>query len=264
MKLKKSLGQNLLVDKNILKKIISITSLKNKKIIEIGAGTGNLTKEILKSMPRKLICIEKDKMFVKNLKIHFKNEKKFYIVNGDILKINLGKLISNETVIVGNLPYNISTQILVKFIRFEPWPPKFKKLIFMFQKEVGEKIIASLGSKYYSRLSILTKSRLKIINYFYVSKNCFFPKPKVDSIVIEFQPILRKDINFKSINSLEYITNTFFSNKRKMINKTFKKLKINDHKFLKDYNIDLSLRPEKLSEKLYFKITEYYEKTLAK
>ena len=122
----------------------------------------------------------------------------------------------------------------------------------MFQKEVGEKIIASLGSKNYSRLSILTKSRLKILNYFYVSKNCFFPKPKVDSIVIEFQPILRKDINFKSINSLEYITNTFFSNKRKMINKTFKKLKINDHKFLKDYNIDLSLRPEKLSEKIIF------------
>ena len=101
-------------------------------------------------------------MFVKNLKIHFKNEKIFYVVNGDILKINLGKLISDETIIVGNLPYNISTQILVKFIRFEPWPPKFKKLIFMFQKEVGEKIIASLGSKNYSRLSILTKSRLKI------------------------------------------------------------------------------------------------------
>ena len=79
MKLKKSLGQNLLVDKNILKKIISLTSLKNKKVIEIGSGTGNLTKEIIKSMPKKLICIEKDKMFVKNLKIHFKNEKNFIL-----------------------------------------------------------------------------------------------------------------------------------------------------------------------------------------
>ena len=103
----------------------------------------------------------------------------------------------------------------------------------MFQKEVGEKIIANLGDKNYSRLSIITKFRFKVLNYFYVSKNCFFPKPKVDSIVIEFQPIIRNDINFKSIKSLEFITNIFFSNKRKMINKTFKKLKIDNDEFLK-------------------------------
>ena len=130
----------------------------------------------------------------------------------------------------------------------------------MFQKEVGEKIIANFGSKKYSRLSIVAKFRLKVLSYFYVSKNCFFPKPKVDSIVIEFVPITRKNINFKSIKSLEGITNAFFSNKRKMINKTFKKLKIDHVKFLKNHNINLSLRPENLSEHLYYKITEYYEK----
>ena len=130
----------------------------------------------------------------------------------------------------------------------------------MFQKEVGEKIIASLGSKNYSRLSIITKSRFKILKFFYVSKNCFFPEPKIDSMVIEFQPILRKDTNFKSIRSLEYITNVFFSNKRKMINKTFKKLRIYNDEFLKNQNINLTLRPEKLSEELFYKITEYYEK----
>ena len=150
------------------------------------------------------------------------------------MKLNLKKIITDDSIILGNLPYNISTQILIKFIKLNPWPPKFKRLIFMFQKEVGEKIIACLGSKNYSRLSIITKSRLKILNYFYVSRNCFFPKPKVDSIVIEFKPIIRKDINFKSINSLEYITNVFFSNKRKMINKTFKKLKIDNYKFIKN------------------------------
>ena len=130
----------------------------------------------------------------------------------------------------------------------------------MFQKEVGEKIIANLGSRNYSRLSIITKFRLKVLNYFYVSKNCFFPKPKVDSIVIEFQPIVRKDITIKSIKSLEYITNIFFSNKRKMINKTFKKLKIDKDALIKNQNLDLTLRPEKLSESLFFKITELYEK----
>jgi len=131
----------------------------------------------------------------------------------------------------------------------------------MFQKEVGEKIIAKMGSSNYSRLSIITKSRLKVLNFFYVSKNCFLPKPKVDSIVIEFQPVKRKDINFKSIKSLEYITNVFFSNKRKMINKTFKKLKIVNNKFIQNEKIDLTLRPERLSESLFYKITEFYEKS---
>ncbi len=260
MKLKKSLGQNLLIDRNISIKILSLTSIKNKEVIEIGAGTGNLSKEIIKFNPKKLICIEKDKIFAKDLKITLKCENNISVINADILKLSLKKLIKNDTIVIGNLPYNISTQILIKFLRFNPWPPKFKKLIFMFQKEVGEKIIASLGSKNYSRLSIITKSRFKILKFFYVSKNCFFPKPKIDSMVIEFQPILRKDTNFKSIRSLEYITNVFFSNKRKMINKTFKKLRIYNDEFLKNQNINLTLRPEKLSEELFYKITEYYEK----
>ena len=264
MKFKKSLGQNLLIDKNILKKILSLTSFKNKNVIEVGAGTGNLSVEILKLYPKKLICIEKDKNFAKNLKTLFKNKKNLLVLNGDILKLNLKRLISKETIIVGNLPYNISTQILIKFIRFNPWPPKFKRLIFMFQKEVGEKIIARMGSSNYSRLSIITKSRLQIINFFNVSKNCFLPKPKVDSTVIEFQPVKRKDVNFKSIKSLEYITNIFFSNKRKMINKSFKKLNIENNKFIQNEKIDLTLRPEKVSESLFYKITEFYEKSRVK
>ena len=134
----------------------------------------------------------------------------------------------------------------------------------MFQKEVGEKIIARMGSSNYSRLSIITKSRLKILNFFTYQKIVFLPKPKVDSIVIEFQPVKRKEVNFKSIKSLEYITNIFFSNKRKMINKTFKKLKIENNKFIQNENIDLTLRPEKLSESLFYKITEFYEKKLIK
>ncbi len=259
MRFKKSLGQNLLIDKNIIKKILSLVSLKNKEVVEIGAGTGNLTLKILNSMPNKLICIEKDKKFVQHLRDIFKNNKNLFVIHEDILKLNLKKIISDETIVFGNLPYNISTQILIKFIRFNPWPPKFKKLVFMFQKEVGEKIIASLGEKNYSRLSIITKSRFKILNFFYVSKNCFFPKPKVDSIVIEFQPIVRKDVNFKSIQSLEFVTNIFFSSKRKMINKAFKKLNIVDKKFFIKHNINLSLRAENLSEKLYYKIAEYYE-----
>ncbi len=260
MKFKKSLGQNLLIDKNILKKIISNTSINNKNVLEIGPGTGNLTEEILKLKPKKIICIEKDTNFVNNLKKKFILNRNFTILNEDILKIDLKNIVLKNSIIIGNLPYNISSQILIRFIRFNPWPPKFTKLVFMFQKEVGEKIIANMGSSNYSRISIITNSRFRILRYFYVSKNSFFPKPKVDSMVIEFKPIVRKSLNLKSIKTLEFITNTFFSNRRKMINKTFKKLKINDENLLKDQKINLSLRPEKLTLEQYIKISEFYEK----
>ncbi len=260
MKFKKSLGQNLLIDKNILRKIVSVTSLNKKNVLEIGSGTGNLSNEILKCNPKKLICIEKDKNFSINLKEKFKAKKNFTIINDDILKINLKRILLKDMIIVGNLPYNISSQILIKFIRVYPWPPKFSKLILMFQKEMGEKIIAKIGNSDYSRISIITNSRFKILRYFYVSKSSFFPKPKVDSIVIEFEPIIKKTLKLKSIKTLEFITNTFFSNRRKMVNKVFKKLKIDDKDFIKSQKIDLSLRPEKLTIEQYFKISEYYEK----
>ncbi len=260
LKFKKSLGQNLLIDKNIINKILSLSTVYKKNIVEIGPGTGNLTSEIIKKKPLKLILIEKDEKFIKILKENYEKKNNIKYVNKDILKINLEKLISKNQIVFGNLPYNISSQILVKFIKMQEWPPNYDRLIFMFQKEVGEKIIAKFKSKNYSRLSILTNSRLKILKYFYVSKNCFFPRPKVESMVIEFIPIVRKDIEFKSIDTLEYITNILFSNKRKMINKAFKKLKIDESVVQNDLNIDLRLRPENLAEAQYIKIANYYEK----
>ena len=116
------------------------------------------------------------------------------------MNIDLNRIIQKDSIIFGNLPYNISSQILVKFLKLKNWPPKFNKIIFMFQREVGEKIIANVNSKNYSRLSIITKSRLKVLNYFYVSKNSFFPRPKVDSMVIEFEPIKAKNLILKSLD----------------------------------------------------------------
>ena len=261
MFLKKSLGQNLLIDKNIIKKILSLTNIKDKNVIEIGPGTGNLTYEILKLNPKNLLCIEKDKKLSEQLKLNLINKNNIKIKNEDILSLNLNGFIKKNTVVLGNLPYNISTQILIKFLKLNPWSSKLNKIIFMFQKEVGEKIIANFGNKNYSRLSIITRSRLKVENYFYVSKNSFYPKPKIDSIVIAFNPIFKNNLNLKSLDSLEYITRVFFSNKRKMINKNFKKLKINHDKFIKNNKIDLKLRPEQVNEKIYYKIAEYLEKT---
>jgi 16S rRNA (adenine1518-N6/adenine1519-N6)-dimethyltransferase len=257
---KKSLGQNFLIDKNVIKKIVSLTDNKNKNIIEIGPGTGNLTNEIVNCEPKKLILIEKDENLTKFLNEKYKKEKKIEILNDDILKIKLENKINKNTIVYGNLPYNISTQILVKFIKLKLWPPKFDKLIFMFQKEVAERILAKYNTSKYGRLKIITNWKLKVSDSFQVSKNCFFPKPKVDSTVLVFEPITNKNYKIKDINNLEKVTQVFFSKKRKMINKGFLELFDNSSNFITKFNLNLSLRPNQLKEDHYYKITEFYEK----
>ena len=134
---KKSLGQNFLIDKNIIKKIINLVEIKNKNIIEIGPGKGALTEEILKKKPKSLTVIEKDTHLASELRKNYSNLKNTKVINADILKFNIEKIDNDQTIIFGNLPYNISSQILVKILKFKKWPPKFSNLILMFQKELG-------------------------------------------------------------------------------------------------------------------------------
>lgn len=262
IKPKKSLGQNFLYDKNIINKIISQEKIKNYNIIEIGPGTGNLTHEIVKHNPKSLTLIEKDERMCEILNKKLILKKKIRIINKDILSFNLEKILKKNTIIFGNLPYNISTQILVKLIKFNQWPPSYRKLIFMFQKEVAEKILAKSNTSKYGRITIISNWRLKVLNHFNISRNCFFPKPKVDSTLIVFEPIINKYYKIKDISNLEKITQIFFSNKRKMINKSFKKLfgKSEIHK--KKLKTNLTYRPSILKEEDYFKIAEYYEKNI--
>ena len=261
LELKKSLGQNLLVDKNIINKISSLDSIKNKIVFEIGPGTGNLTESILKKNPKKILLIEKDKRFCEILSKKFSLRENHNIFNEDILKFNFN-LDPNGEVIFGNLPYNISTQILAKFIKFDKWPPSFKKIIFMFQKEVADRILAKPNTKDYGRITVLSNFRLDVINDFKISKKCFFPIPNVDSKVIVFKPKLRIDYKIKNIETLEKITQIIFSGKRKMINKAFSKL-FKDYKEASEFlNIDLKKRPSELLCEDYYKITEHYEKSI--
>ena len=257
--LKKSLGQHFLIDKNIIKKIINLVNINRKNVVEIGPGNGALTDEIIKKKPKELILIEKDYKLVEKLKLKYSKDKSIKIYQADILKIDIEKKIQKNSIIFGNLPYNISSQILVKFLKFKKWPPKFNDIIFMFQKELGDKIIGHYPSKNYGRLSILTNFNLNILNKFDISPNCFFPKPKIYSTIIHFFPKKNRLFKIMNINNLEKITNIIFSNKRKMINKNLKKLlpvqKINK---IKDLNINL--RPEKIKPEVYYKITELYEK----
>jgi len=255
---KKSLGQNFLIDLNIVKKILNQVSIKNKNIIEIGPGNGALTEEIIKRKPKSLILIEKDKKLAKKLSIRFKKQKFITIFNSDILEFNLEEKVRSNVVIFGNLPYNISSQILVKILKFKKWPPNFSNLILMFQKELSDKIIGHFKSKNYGRLSILTNLRLKLLNKFLVSNNCFFPKPKVTSCVLHFEPKIDLKIKIKNINNLEKVTNRLFSNKRKMIKKNLEKL-IGKKKIKYIKGINLNSRPSELEPKIYYKITELFE-----
>ena len=256
---KKSLGQNFLIEKNIVRKILSLTSFKGKNIIEIGPGKGALTDEIIKMKPKLLILIEKDEALTNYLNSKYSLEKTVKIYNTDILNFNFEKINKDKIIIIGNLPYNISSQILIKILRYKKITTKFEDLIFMFQKELGEKIIGKFPSKNYGRLSIITNFRLRVIKKFLVSANCFFPKPKVTSMVIHFKTLKKNLFNINNISNLEKITNILFSNKRKMINKRISHI-LDNRKIKKLPNLNLKLRPEKISPEIFYKITELYEK----
>ena len=260
---KKSLGQNFLIDKNIINKIIEIGNInKNKTVIEIGAGYGNLTEAILSMNPKKILAIEKDKKLSLLLIKKFENIKNIKVINEDILDIIKNRNLNNNSLIFGNLPYNISTQILAHLVTLNKWPPWYNHLIFMFQKEVADRIIAKPNTKEFSRLSVLSNWRLDIKKHFNVSNNCFFPKPNVNSTILSFKPKKNNFFHLKNPKNLEKITQILFSNRRKMINKNLKKLFKSKLFLLNDLNIDLKKRPEELNNEIFYRITAQYEKLL--
>ena len=255
---KKSLGQNFLVDQNILNKIIELGEIKNDDIIlEVGPGTGMLTEKILEKKPKKITVVEKDKRLAEILKKKFNTN--IQIINEDILNYSQTDYLKEKIIIFGNLPYNISTQILINWIRINDLNSFCKRFILMFQKEVADRIIAKKNSKEFGRLSVLCNWRLKIKKHFNVSKNCFFPKPKVNSTILSFEPKLDNKFNIKNPKNLENVTRILFSNRRKMINKNFLKLFKGDKSIAKKLDLDLTQRPGELSNEMFYKITSLYE-----
>ena len=260
IKPKKSLGQNFLIDENILKKIVSIKKVKNKSVLEIGPGTGNLTTHILKNNPEKLFVIEKDKNLAIFLKKKFK--EKIIIMNEDVLKINEKKIHKEKLIVFGNLPYYISTEILAKWIlNLNDRNFWFDTLILMFQKEVAERIISNFNSSKYGRLSILANWKLDIEKICDIKSSSFFPKPKVDSTLLLFKP-KKFFFNFKNPKNLEKITRVFFNQRRKKLKTPFYILFKNNIEILNSLKIDLNLRPHNLNKDVYYKLTQEYEKSM--
>ena len=252
---KKSLGQNFLIDKNIINKIIYASEINSDdEILEVGPGTGNLTEFIISKSPKKIHVIEKDE----NLAIEL--EKKYLgkinIIKKDVLKIPFEFYTKKKFLILGNLPYNISTKILSNWCLNNKL--SVSKMILMFQKEVAERILAQVNSREYSRITILSKWKFNIKKVTDVKPNSFFPKPKVHSTILEFLP--KKQIyKIKDPKNLEKVTKVFFSQRRKMVKKPINILFKNYRFDYKKFNINPSDRPQNIDINKFLKIVSEYE-----
>ena len=230
--IKKSWGQNFLVDNNTINKIINIIEPNEKdNILEIGPGHGALTKELL-HLSNNLYAIEIDPLLCKNLKKKFIN---LNIINADILKWEDDKIKYNK--IVGNIPYNISSQIIFKFLT-----KKWDTMILMVQKELANRIISNEGSKEYGRISVMVQNFCEVEYAFDISKNVFHPKPKVDSGILKFKRI-NTSIN---IQKFSLFVKEAFKQRRKKLKNNLKN--ICDYKLIEEY---AEKRPEEISPKTY-------------
>ena len=236
---KKSLGQNFLLDLNLRKKIVSNINIKNKNIIEIGSGTGLLTNEIIKQNPKKLILLEKDNSLYEKLKIKYLDYKSIEIKNIDVLKDNL--TFKNNFNLIANLPYNISTKLIIKLlIKYK----NFKEMVFLVQKEVSDKFkYQLLNKKNKYSLFLETVSNYQVLHN--ISNKVFYPKPKVNSTLIKITP---KNIAIDK-EKLWIFSNKIFMNKRKKINNKFNRInnQIIDKKILEK-------RPEDLNKSEYLEL----------
>ena len=254
---KKNLGQNFLVDKKVIDFITKVGELKkNDFVLEVGPGNGALTEGILKEKPKTLTVIEKDTRLINVLEEKFGS--KIIIINEDMMKFSFDNYLIKNSIIFGNLPYNISTQMLVRWIKITNLNIFCKKFILMFQKEVADRIIAEVNSKNYGRLSILSNWKMEIKKVLDIEPESFFPKPKVRSSLLTLIP-KKKFFQLNDQKNLEHITNIFFSQKRKMIKKPLKFLFNNIDKISKELSLDLTLRPQNLDRDTYYKICKYYE-----
>ena len=256
IKAKKSLGQNFLIDKIILEKITNLVAIENKNIIEIGPGTGNLTNLILNKKPKKFLVVEKDNDLATNLKDKFND--KLIVLKDDILKIDETSLMNEKATVFGNLPYNISTEILSKWVINLNNTFWFDYLILMFQKEVADRITAKFNTNEYGRLSILSNWKLNIKKICDVKPASFYPKPKIDSSILHFTP-KKKFLNLKNVKNLELVTRIFFNHRRKMLKKPYNQLFNGNKEILKRLNIDLNLRPQNLNFQTYYNLAKEYE-----
>tara|TARA_Y100000590_G_scaffold297290_1_gene334983 strand:+ start:286 stop:1134 length:849 start_codon:yes stop_codon:yes gene_type:complete len=261
---KKSLGQNFILDENITDKIVRLSNIKNKIIVEIGPGPGCLTRSLVKAGAKKIIAVEKDSKCIdiinyqKNIFLN-----KIVMIKGDFLKENIFKKILKEidknkkkVVVISNLPYKTAVPILVKILENRNF---FQELILMFQKEVADRILAKKNTKSYGRISIFSQWLCKIEKKLNLTPNYFFPKPKVDSTILKFT-FKKKIKEVKNEKLLIKLIKICFNQRRKTIKNNLKRINLFSNEFLIDCKINPNKRAEELDFTDFVKLSNYLNK----
>ena len=215
---KKSLGQNFLLDLNLTSKIARYAgNLEQSDVLEIGPGPGGLTRSLLNEGARKVVAIEKDTRCIAALEeVQTRFTGKLKIVEGDALSTEVRQYLTHPVQIIANLPYNIGTELLVRWLNSTTWPSFWQSMTLMFQKEVANRIVASPGSKAYGRLSVMAQWRCNTKIAFNIPATAFTPPPKVESSIVHFEAL--KEPRFPAeVNRLEFVVSKAFNQRRKML-----------------------------------------------
>jgi len=218
LRAKKSLGQNFLLDLNLTSKIARYAgNLDQFDILEIGPGPGGLTRSLLNEGARKVVAIEKDNRCIKALaEIQATFPGRLKLLQGDALSTNASEHLADPVRIIANLPYNIGTELLVRWLTSKTWPSFWQSMTLMFQKEVANRIVASPGSKAYGRLSVMSQWRCDTKIAFNVPATAFTPPPKVESTLVHFEAL--KEPKFPAeVEVLEFVVSKAFNQRRKML-----------------------------------------------
>jgi 16S rRNA (adenine1518-N6/adenine1519-N6)-dimethyltransferase len=264
---KKSLGQNFLLDLNLTRKIARAAQPEGATIYEVGPGPGGLTRALLMEGAAKVIAVERDERCIPALEdIARAYPGRLQIVPADALALDETKLLSEQSVsslvrIVSNLPYNIGSALLVKWLTQESWPPFWQSLTLMFQREVAERIVAKPGSKEYGRLSVLAQWRAKAKILFDVSPRAFTPPPKVTSSILHVEP-LAEPVAPTRLNDLEAVTAAAFGHRRKMLRQSLKSLAPDAEALVRAAGIDPTERAERLSIADFASLARAYRASL--
>ena len=218
LRAKKSLGQNFLLDLNLTSKIARYAgNLDQFDILEIGPGPGGLTRSLLNEGARKVVAIEKDSRCIEALEeIQATFPGRLKLLQGDALSTNASEHLDDPVRIIANLPYNIGTELLVRWLTSKTWPSFWQSMTLMFQKEVANRIVASPGSKAYGRLSVMSQWRCDTKIAFNVPASAFTPPPKVESTLVHFESL--KEPKFPAeVEVLEFVVSKAFNQRRKML-----------------------------------------------
>ena len=263
LRAKKSLGQNFILDQNLTDRIaLAAGALEDCPVLEVGPGPGGLTRSLLRLGARSVIAIEKDERCLAALDdVAAAFPNRLHVVEADALKINEADLLLERQIadvrVIANLPYNVGSKLLIKWLLVAQWPPWFRSLSLLFQKEVAERIVAVPGTKAYGRLSVMANWRCVTRIAFDIPPRAFTPPPKVTSSLVVLTPSVDVRAQFAPTD-LEAVVAAAFSQRRKMVKASLRQLGVPTDQLLKDADIDPSIRAENIDVAGYCRLTEAY------